>query len=139
MASSAYDVWDARYNRPIVGGKVTNPTTGQVEDAGSMFVAGPPSIQAMWFNVKSSPSSSGWKSGVYSVVSLNASVYSLTVVCDSTATLSEFRQVIRTMRSELRGENEPGPSQANEDAPKTTSEVEDAAQEQPKVGGHVDA
>ncbi|WQF88320.1 hypothetical protein CDEST_13334 [Colletotrichum destructivum] len=59
MASSTYEVWDAKYNRPTVGGKVTNPTTGQVEDAGPMFVAGPPSIQAIWFNVASSTSSMG--------------------------------------------------------------------------------
>jgi len=123
-----YDPWDARYNRPIVGGRVTNPITGEVEVAGEMFVAGPPSIQVIWVNLCLSSTSSGWgtiaaslnctiddaliqiaqqvKEGLYSIVSLNASAYSLTIMCKSTTTGEEIRQNIHTLRHNLHGDRD---------------------------------
>jgi len=122
MASIIYDCWDVKYNRPIVGGKVTNPTTGEVEEAGPLFKAGPPSIRTIWCNVES-PSPLGWatfgtalncpidkalyqvaqhiQQGLYSIVSLNASEFCLTIICNSTMPLEEFRQVIHTMKFTL--------------------------------------
>ncbi|PVH73771.1 hypothetical protein DL98DRAFT_519724 [Cadophora sp. DSE1049] len=70
-----------------------NPHTGEIEDAGPMLVAGPPRIQASWFN----PSSVGYwrslrapvscpiddllcagashiKGGLYTIRSMNASI-----------------------------------------------------------------
>jgi hypothetical protein len=115
-----YDCWDAKYNRPIVDGKVTNPSTGAIESAGPMLVAGPPSISASWFNVANNPT---WRSlhapvncpiddllcaiavhikeGLYSIDSLNASAYSLTVVVKSVGPQEEFRKKIREMRERL--------------------------------------
>jgi hypothetical protein len=120
MAKFTYNLWDAKYNRPIVGDNVINPATGEVETAGDMVMAGPPSIDAVWINLDSS---ADWKSvgaplhcpidkalcevgkhiqnGVYSIISLNASAYSLTVVCKSGAESEEFRKVLRSMREDL--------------------------------------
>ncbi|KAK0103144.1 hypothetical protein ONS95_014944 [Cadophora gregata] len=113
-----YGIWDAKYNRPIVDGKVTNPHTGEIEDAGPMLVAGLPSIQASWFNISSTGT---WRSvhapihcpiddllcavishvkdGLYTIESLNASTYSLTVVCSSSQSTADFHHTISTMRA----------------------------------------
>ena len=123
-ANDGYVVWDAKHNRPIVGGKVTNPHTGLVEDAGPLFVSGPPSINATWINMDTGPDGH-WRAlnsalncsidkalcevalhvqqGVYTIESLNASAYSLTIVCRSSATSYDFRVAIRTMKAHLHG------------------------------------
>jgi len=146
--AAGYDLWDAKYNRPIVGGRVRNPTTGEIEEAGPMFVAGPPSIRAIWVNLSPSPSVSGWniigaslhteidkalfqvasqvQQGIYSIVSLNASEYSITIVCKSTATLSDMDQAVQALQRHFHGDPDevPDVTRANEDVLPAVSGVE---------------
>jgi len=152
MASSTYDAWDARYNRPIVGGRVTNPTTGVVEQAGTMFVAGPPSIEAIWVNLSASPRwqtivtslncpiddalcqiASHIQQGIYSIVSLNASAYSLKIMCKSEQSLEEMLQSIQTLKVQLNEDqdHEDETSPTHEDAPPVASGGEGGASSGP--------
>ena len=149
--ANTYGAWDPRYNRPIVGGKVLNPTTGEVEAAGETFVAGPPSIDAIWVNIYS-PEPPVWtivrtslntsidkalgqvalhiEQGIYSIVSLDASVYSLKIMCYSSKPWAEMRQALQTMHSNLDGEmaDVPKCSRGNEVAlPPAASNVEGSA------------
>lgn len=70
--------------------------------------------------------------GVYTIESLNASAYSLTVVCKSKATSYDFRLAIKTMKSHLHG-HEINRSEIWEGDIVPASEVEGAAQGRSKV------
>ena len=126
-----YVPWDVRYNRPVVNNQVTNPTTGAIEAAGSEgLTAGPPCIDAIWVNLnRGSPAF--WKvhrsylfttldkalaqitehlqQEVYSITSLNATAYSVTVVCESTKTDAEMSQALFQLKSNLTSNQQPAP------------------------------
>lgn len=118
--------WDEVRRRPIVGDTTTNARTGIIQAAGTKVIAGPPSINAMWINWHSDMSYSGpecppprWRSvrmalnceigdvlchvaeqvkgRAYRVISLNASAYSLVIVCRSRKTYTEFGEVVQRM------------------------------------------
>ena len=124
MASIIYKCWDVKYNRPIVGCKVTNPTSGEVEEAGLMVKASPPSIRTIWCNVASQLAiRMGRPLALLLTVrstklggrlrctfkghvrdrepSLNTSGFCLPIICNSTTPLEEFPQVIRAMKYAL--------------------------------------
>ena len=45
-------MWDVEHNRPVVDGKITNPVTGLVEEAGKNgYQSGPPSADVIWHNM----------------------------------------------------------------------------------------
>ena len=108
--SNYYVDWDVTTRRPIVDGKITNPNTGIVEPAGIPITYGPPTIDAIWHNMKTTegafttvrmPTSPNLdkrfiriarhvESGVYSLISVNATTYSFNIICESDATSDEF-------------------------------------------------
>ncbi|KAL2061663.1 hypothetical protein VTL71DRAFT_7040 [Oculimacula yallundae] len=125
-----YPSWDAKYKRPIVDGKVTNPFTGAIEIAGPMLMSGPPALDLLFINVKGTgprhwstvhASSGGTigkavcevaehvKQGFYKLMSLNATEFNLVVVWQSGMTSEEFGKVTRAMKKKLgtTGEIEP--------------------------------
>ena len=85
-----------------------------------MLVAGPPSINASWFNISLAES---WRSlhtplncpiddllcavaihimdGLYTVSSLNASTYSLTIVSTSRQNAADFAKLIHALKAAL--------------------------------------
>ena len=60
--AGAYRVhWDVEHNRPIVGGMITHPTTGEVVKRGEWMTSGPPAVDCIWHNWHSK-SGNGFKS-----------------------------------------------------------------------------
>jgi len=124
-----YVPWDMRYNRPVVGNRVTNPTTGEVEEADAeRLTVGPPCIDAIWVNLNRG-STLFWRlhraslfttidkaliqitehlrQEVYSITSLNATAYSITIVCESTKTDNEMHQALNQLRLNLNPDQQP--------------------------------
>ena len=98
--------WHPSHKVPIVDGKYQDPHTGEIQDT----YPGPPSVHVMWFNVNVHDSSSFRGLGAtfnasineviiaiadhvrneaYSIISLNASLYSVTVVCSTAKSREE--------------------------------------------------
>jgi hypothetical protein len=46
-----YPVWDFDTKRPIVGGKIEDPVTGEVRDAGERKYNGPPHVDVVFMNL----------------------------------------------------------------------------------------
>lgn len=119
--------WDAKYNRPVVDGKVTNPTTGEVEEAGSQgYRVGPPMVDCIWHNMIVSADFRGCRSsfsasvddvfieitkhvrnGLYSIVSISASAYSFAIICKTDTTQVEFHEAWVQMCNNLNGNPPP--------------------------------
>lgn len=102
--------WDAEFKRPVVDGKFAHPLTGEILQAGNKgLIDGPPSIEIRLFNVdarvnvlninQSTPLSidalytavsKQVEKGIFSIISVNASQYSFTLVCQILVTKEEF-------------------------------------------------
>jgi hypothetical protein len=113
--------WHAEYKVPMVDGKIQNPNTGQIEDASeARFYAGPPSVQTTWLNIHGESDfrivgasfaatidevfvniAEHVKDNVYSIVSISASAYSMTVVCCTPKSQTEISEVVHTMQRKL--------------------------------------
>jgi hypothetical protein len=123
-------LWDFKYKRPVVDGKVVNPETGLVEEAGSeRRWLGPPAVDVIWHNLNALSDfrttrapfvttvdkvfveiANHIRDGVYSIVSVSASAYSFTIICDTKKTSAEFREALKQMREHLYGISRPPPS-----------------------------
>jgi hypothetical protein len=113
MSPSSHDVWDVECDRPIVDGKVWNPRTSQVQEAGrSGYKEDPPSVDVIWHNIipysdfktvrASFPFSvdevyveiaQHIKDESYAIVSISASAYSFAIICKSVLTSAEFMEL----------------------------------------------
>lgn len=111
--------WDAEFNRPVVDGKFAHPETGEIKEAGRLgFIDGPPNIEIRIFNINSDVKL--WNitaskpvsvddlylcvarhvhDKIYSLVSVNASAYSFTIVCKVNVTREEFDVAWKNMFS----------------------------------------
>lgn len=110
--------WDVEHNRPVVGGMITRPITGEVVKRGKRMTAGPPAVDCTWHNWNVG---AGFKSlrasiplpvdklfvavaehvrdGHYSIVSINASTYSFVIICNSELPHNEISKLQRKMSS----------------------------------------
>jgi hypothetical protein len=113
--------WHAEHKIPIVDGKIQNPNTGQIDDASeASFYIGPPSVQTTWLNIHDESDfrivgvsfaatidevfvniAEHVKDNVYSIVSISASSYSMTVVCCTPKSQSEISEVVHRMQAKL--------------------------------------
>jgi hypothetical protein len=109
--------WDVKHNRPIVDNKVTNPTTGEIEEAGSDgYTTGPPSVDVIWINMDSRSNfriirssfpgpmdkvflqiADHVRRGLYLLVSVSASAYSFAVICKTEKTQGEINEAVHQM------------------------------------------
>lgn len=109
--------WDVELDRPVVDGKVQDPVTGEIREAGRQgFQDGPPSIEFRLFNVnadidvvsitKSIPVrleklylwvAKQVHDEIFSIVSINASAYSFTLVCAISVSADEFKTSFKNM------------------------------------------
>ncbi|KAE8361596.1 hypothetical protein BDV27DRAFT_132759 [Aspergillus caelatus] len=116
--------WRSRRKAPIVAEKYQAPDPGETNQATqSDTFSGPPAIHATWFNVHdrsdfrnisiSLPASidkitiaigNHVRDGVYSIVSMSASAYSITVVCSTEKSRAEVAELVQRMKEEL-GQN----------------------------------
>jgi hypothetical protein len=123
-------LWDGKYNRPIVDGKVVNPETGLVEEAGSgRRWQGPPSVNIIWHNMNACSDfkttraafattvdkvflevANHIRDGVYSIINVSASAYSFAIICQSEKTREEFDEAVDRMHEQLFGKITPPPS-----------------------------
>jgi hypothetical protein len=113
--------WDKKHNRPVVGGMITHPVTGEVVKGGEWITSGPPDVDCIWHNWNSASSDTAFTSlraslslpvdkvfvavaehvrdGHYSIVSINVSAYSFVIICNSELTPSELGKLHRNMYS----------------------------------------
>lgn len=109
--------WDIEFDRPVVDGKVQDPVTGEIREAGRQGLRdGPPSIELRLFNTnadidvvsitKSIPVrleklylwvAKQVHDGIFSLVSINASEYSFTLVCHIQVSAEEFKTAFQNM------------------------------------------
>ncbi|KAF7183556.1 hypothetical protein CNMCM7691_003835 [Aspergillus felis] len=107
--------WHPEHKVPIVDGRFQDPNTGEIQqNTRTDTYLGPPSVHVMWFNVHDSSSFRGLgatfnasinevfitiadhvRDGVYSIISLNASLYAVTVVCETDKAREEVGGVIQ--------------------------------------------
>jgi hypothetical protein len=106
--------WDWDFNRPIVDGKIQNPITGEIQEAGKIHKDGPPSVKVALFNMNPAQRMRSMHSdhavametiylgigklmrdGIIKLVSVNASEYSFTGVCEVLVTDEEFSEAYR--------------------------------------------
>jgi hypothetical protein len=119
--------WDSKYKGPVVDGKVVNPETGLVEEAGSEGSwLGPPAVDVIWHNLHGLSNfktvrapfavtvdeifleiANHIRDGVYSIVSISASAYSFTIICMTEKTQAEFNEALSQMRGNLYGHSVP--------------------------------
>ena len=114
--------WDVEHNRPIVGGMITHPITGEVVKKGERMTSGPPAVDCIWHNWHSN-SGNGFRSlrasvalpvdkifvavaehvrdGHYSIMSINASAYTFVVICTPELTQSELGKLHRKMVADV--------------------------------------
>ena len=120
-------LWHFKYMRPVVDGKVVNPETGLVEEAGSEGSwPGPPAVDVIWYNLHGLSNfktvrapfavtvdeifleiANHIRDGVYSIVSVSASAYSFTIICMTEKTQAEFNKALSQMRGNLYGHSVP--------------------------------
>ncbi|RHZ57666.1 uncharacterized protein CDV56_101654 [Aspergillus thermomutatus] len=113
--------WHPQHKVPIVDGRFQDPNTGEIQqNTRTDTYLGPPSVHVMWFNVHDSSSfrsigatlnasinevfialADHVKNEVYSIISLNASLYSVTVVCSTGKSQVEVGGVIQDMQRHL--------------------------------------
>ncbi|EAW25185.1 uncharacterized protein NFIA_106730 [Aspergillus fischeri NRRL 181] len=113
--------WHPEHKVPIVDGRFQDPNTGEIQqNTRTDTYLGPPSVHVMWFNVHDSSSFRGLgatfnasinevfitiadhvRDGVYSIISLNASLYAVTVVCETDKAREEVGGVIQGMQRRL--------------------------------------
>jgi hypothetical protein len=109
--------WDVQLGRPVVDGKVQDPVTGEIREAGRQGLQdGPPSIEFRLFNVnadidvvsitKSIPVrleklylwvAKQVHDEVFSIISINASAYSFTLICNILVSADEFNTSFKNM------------------------------------------
>jgi hypothetical protein len=113
--------WHPEHKVPIVDGRFQDPNTGEIQqNTRTDTYLGPPSVHVMWFNVHDGSSFRGLgatfnasineviiaiaeqvRNGVYSIISLNASLYAVTVVCETDKSREEVGGVIQAMQRDL--------------------------------------
>lgn len=113
--------WHPEHRVPIVDGRFQDPHTGEIhQNTRTDTYLGPPSVHVMWFNVNVHDSSSFRGLGatfnasineviiadhvrneVYSIISLNASLYAVTVVCSTAKSREEVGGVVQGMQRHL--------------------------------------
>lgn len=111
--------WDVQFNRPIVDGKIVNPFSGEIQEAGKEgFKKGPPFIEFSLINTnadtgltmanKDFPVSleklylgvaKCVQEGIYSLISINASRYSFVIVCAIQVSKESFFEACDSMYS----------------------------------------
>ncbi|KAB8217465.1 hypothetical protein BDV33DRAFT_177109 [Aspergillus novoparasiticus] len=117
--------WHSRRKAPIVAEKYQAPDPDETNQAAQLDTtfSGPPAVHATWFNVHdrsdfrnisiSLPASidkitiaigNHVRDGVYSIVSMSASAYSITVVCSTEKSRAEVAELVQRMKEEL-GQN----------------------------------
>ncbi|PWY64727.1 hypothetical protein BO94DRAFT_570462 [Aspergillus sclerotioniger CBS 115572] len=86
--------WHPVYNVPIVGGMFQNPTTGSIHAVTNhLSISGPPSVfVAVADHVRDK---------AYTIKSINASPYDLTVVCWSDLTQEAMSELVFQMKADL--------------------------------------
>ena len=109
--------WDIEFNRPVVDGKIVNPFTGQIQQAGKNGLrSGPPCVAFKLFNINSDVNigilmkdlpvsleklyvgiAKNVEQGIYSLVSVNASAYSFIVICAIRVSAEEFQRAWNSM------------------------------------------
>lgn len=104
--------WDMEFNRPIVGGNIAHPVTGEIQKAGPQVTSGPPGIEVILHNMNANVQFRTLVSnlpvsvdklyvevakhvhdGIYRLRSVNASAYSFVIVCDILVSVEEFEAV----------------------------------------------
>ncbi|KAE8134268.1 hypothetical protein BDV38DRAFT_255499 [Aspergillus pseudotamarii] len=116
--------WRSKRKAPIVAEKFQTRDSDEINQATQPDTfSGPPAIHAAWFNVHdrsdfrnistSLPASidkitiaigNHVRDGVYSIVSMSASAYSITVVCSTEKSRAEVAELVQRMKEEL-GQN----------------------------------
>lgn len=111
--------WDVQFNRPIVDGKIVNPFSGEIQEAGKEgFTEGPPFIAFKLINTKPGMGltmvfkelpvsleklhlgvAKCVQEGIYSLVSISASRYSFVVVCALQVSAQAFWEAFDNMYS----------------------------------------
>lgn len=113
--------WHPEHNVPIVDGKFQNPNMGEIQELDRKETySGPPSVHVIWFNVHDTSTFRGIGAtfsaavddvlivimdhvgdGVYTITGLNATAYSLTVVCSTPRSQEEVGQHVQNMQVDL--------------------------------------
>ncbi|KAE8383020.1 hypothetical protein BDV26DRAFT_252509 [Aspergillus bertholletiae] len=113
--------WRSRRKAPIVTEKYPAPDVGQINPSPQLEIfSGPPAVHATWFNVHdrsdfrnisvSLPASidkitiaigNHVRDGAYSIISMSASAYSITVVCSTERSRVELGELVQRMKEEL--------------------------------------
>src|SRR5277367_927547 len=115
-------LWDVKYDRPVVDGKITNPITGEIEEASPPYRAGPPAVDCIWHNQTASSTfrssrcsfnasvddvfleiAKHVRDGVYNIVSICASAYSFAIICKTDKTQEEIHEAWARMAQTLAG------------------------------------
>jgi len=112
--------WSSKYERPVFEGKVTNPATGEREDAGDDLYQGPPSVDIIWHNMYAGSDFITFRqcflSNVnevfveiarhvqdkfYKIISVNASAYSVAVIVATEKTQADWAVLQEAMYDRL--------------------------------------
>ncbi|GAB1204428.1 hypothetical protein APSETT445_003081 [Aspergillus pseudonomiae] len=114
--------WRSRRKAPIVTEKYQAPAPGDINQATQpdIHFSGSPAVHATWFNVHDHsdfrnisvrlPASidkitiaigNHVRDGVYSIVSMSASAYSITIVCSTEKSQAEVAEWVQKMKDEL--------------------------------------
>lgn len=113
--------WHPLHKVPIVNGSYQNPITGEIEqhDLSDAYM-GPPSVHIMWFNIHENSTfrsigatfassldeafaaiSGHVRDNLYSLVSVNATLYAMTVVCSTSRADVEIGGAVQDMQRDL--------------------------------------
>lgn len=114
-------LWHAEHKVPIVDGNYQNPITGEIEQCtrADTFL-GPPSVHVMWFNTYENSTfrsigctfvasvdevfvaiSEHVRANFYNIISLNATLYAITVICSTARSDVEIGGVVQDMHKYL--------------------------------------
>ncbi|KAJ5579939.1 uncharacterized protein N7459_005924 [Penicillium hispanicum] len=113
-------LWHPDHRVPIVDGKYQNPNTGRIEEAGNIAAyLGPPSVQTTWINIHPITKfhiggafnasmndifiavADHVRDRAYVIESINASPYSVTIICSTPKPHHEILLYIQKMQEDF--------------------------------------